>query len=189
MLVNLPALPVLFRDIVWRPQIPQAKNRSEYTGRTQVIGQPGTESWTATAQCIAPANDAEERAWHAFLIALRGAENTFWLPARPRLQTAAAAPTVTAAVAGNRAVTVSSTANVLPGMWATVQQTNGHRRLVKVTAIAGSNVQFEPGLTGAPATGVPLVIGDPFGAVRLSDPGVPLPTIGRDFELLVEEAL
>ncbi len=189
MLISLPALPVLFHDVKWRPMIPQQQNTSEYTGRSQVIGQPGTESWAARALCVAIASDAEERAWHAFLSSLRGAENTFYLPARTKLQTTAAQPTVTAAVAGNRAVTVSSTANVAVGMWATVQQANGHRRLVKVTAIAGSNVGFEPGLTGAPATGVPLVIGDPFGLVRLVQPLAELPTFGESFELQVREAL
>ena len=189
MLITLPNLPVLFQDVLWTLAIPQQKNRSEFTSRTQIVGQPGAEQWTATVQALAPVNDAEERAWHAFLALCRGAENSFYLPARPRVQTTAAAPTVTAAVAGNAAVTLSSVANVAPGMWATVRQANGHRRLVKITAIAGSNIQFEPALTGAPSIGVTLDIADPYALVRMADNRRPLPTIGRAFEFAVEEAL
>lgn len=189
MLVPLPDLPVLFEDIDWTPFIPQQKTRSEFTSRTKTIGMPGAERWLATAHVLAPASDAEVRAWRAFIISCRGSENTFYLPALPLRQTSATEPTVTAAVTGNRAVTVSSAANVAVGMYATVKQVDGHHRLVTVVGIDGLNVHFEPYLSADPDTGETFVIGEPYARMQLPNPDTPLPKIGRRFQFEAEEKL
>lgn len=188
-LVTLPALTLLFDDVSWLPVFPQQKNRSGFTGRSQVVGQPGCESWEATAHALPVSSIAEAEAWRRFFAAIRGSENTFHLPALTRPQRAVTQPTVTAAVTGNRAVTVSSAANVSPGMYATVEQNNGHFRLVTVVAIAGSNVHFEPALTGAPKTGQPLLINNPYCPVRMADPRQRIPNFHQPFSFDVEEAL
>lgn len=189
MLVDLPALPILFYKIVWTPDFNQEKTRSEYTRRTQTIGQPGTEQWTATAYAMAPATMAEMWAWDAFIAACRGSENTFNLPALPRPQTSAANPVVTAAVAGNRAVTVDDASDVQLGMFATVLQADGHARLVKVVGKIGLAVHFEPGLSGDPTVGEELIIDRPYGRVSLPNASQPLTIIGEPFQLEAEEKL
>jgi hypothetical protein len=189
MQVELPALPYLFMRIAPTLSIPQQKNRSEFTGRTQTIGLPGAEQWLATAYAIPAANLAEMFAWHAFLAACRGSENTFNLPARALRQSSAANPTVTAAVAGNRAVTVSSAANVQLGMYATVLQSDGHARLVKVVGKNGLDVHFEPYLTTNPTIGEELVIDQPYSRMQLAKPDQPLPEIGEYFSFDCEENL
>lgn len=189
MLIDLPALPYLFYDLKWTLDIPQQKNRSEFSRRTQTIGMPGAEQWLATAFAIEPAALAEMFAWHAFLASCRGSENTFNLPALPFAQSTAANPVVTAAVAGNRAVTVASAADIALGMYATVLQVDGHARLLKVVGIAGLAVHFEPYLSAAPTIGAPFVIDEPYSRVELSAAAQPLPSIGEKFQLEAEEKL
>lgn len=189
MLIPLPDLPVLFQKVLWTPVIPQQKNRSEFTNRSQTIGLPGAEAWHATAVALPPADIEEMWAWDAFLAACRGSENSFDLPALPLPQTTAANPVVTAAVAGNRAVTVNSIANVRLGMYATVQQADGHPRLVKVTGIAGLNVQFSIDLTANPTIGAELEIGEPYARMQLPQGNQPLTVIGESFQFEAEEAL
>lgn len=189
MLVPLPTIDYLFQSIDWLPVFPQQSNRSEYTSRQQTIATPGAEMWTAEAITIPATTAAELRAWRAFVIACRGSENSFRLPALPLRQYAGAEPTVTAAVAGNRAVTVSSAANVQIGMCATVHQADGHDRLVVVVGIDGANVHFEPYLTAAPTIASTFVIGDPYAVVKFADPRQPLPTMRAALRLQVEEKL
>ena len=189
MLIPLPALDALFTKLAWTPNIPQQKNRSDFTSRSQTIGLPGAEQWTATAFAIAPVDIAELWAWDAFLAACRGSENWFNLPALPLKQTGAANPTVTGAVSGNMAVVLSSAADVVAGMYATVVQTDGHARLVKVTSIAGTQVNFNVALTGNPTIGGPFVIGAPYARMQLPDPSQALTIIGENFQFNAEERL
>lgn len=190
MLVPLPDLPGLFEGVDWTLDVPQQKNKSEFTKRTQVIGLPGAEGWLATAMVLPDASQIETRAWRAFVLACRGAENTFHLPAEKPWPKPAADPSVTAAVAGNRAVTVSSTAEIAIGMYATVEQANGYFRLVGVVGIDGSNVHFEPYLTGDPKIGATLRIIAPFCPMRLAGQALKLPNRARPtgFTFEAEEA-
>lgn len=189
MLVPLPALDFPFDDIAWTLAIPQQKNRSEFTSRTQTIGLPGAEEWRAMAVCLPAASESEARAWRAFLLACRGSENTFHLPALAAPQRLGAQPTVTAAVIGNRAVTVSSAAGIELGMFATVVQADGHHRLVGVVGIDGTNVHFEPYLSAAPLTGQVLEINEPYARMQLSRPDQPLPNVFAPFQFDAEEKL
>lgn len=189
MLIALPALAVLFQKVAWTLNIPQQTNRSAFTSRSQTIGTPGVEQWFATADAIAPATLAEAWAWDAFIAACRGSENTFHLPALTVRQTTAANPNVAAAVAGNRAVTLSSAANVAIGMYATVAQADGHKRLVKVVGIAGAQVSFEPALSGAPTIGAAFIVDAPYARMQLTNPDQPLTVIGEAFRLAAEEKL
>ena len=168
MLVPLPNLPGLFSSVEWSLVIPQQKSASEFTGRTQVIGLPGAEHWRVKASALPHASEAESRSWRAFIVACRGAENTFNMPAMPLAAFTGANPSVTAAVAGNRAVTVSSVAGIVPGMVATVTQVGGRYRKVVVVGIVGLNVQFEPYLTANPLVGAAFNLDAPFCTMRLS---------------------
>jgi hypothetical protein len=189
MLVNLPALPALFMGISWTLRIPQQKNRSEFTSRTQTIGTPGAEEWLATARATAPATLDEMFAWHAFLASCRGSENTFNLPALAIRQRTGGSPTVAAAVAGNRAVTVNDPEGVVPGMYATVRQTDGHDRLVKVVAVNGLNIHFEPYLTANPSIGAALIVNEPYARMQLVRADQVMPEIGEFFQFEAEEKL
>lgn len=191
MLVPLPNLPGLFSAVEWTLAIPQQKNRSEFTGRTQVIGTPGAEQWRTKATALPNASQSEARAWRAFIVALRGAENTFQMPALPTWPQVGPNPTVTAAVAGNRAVTVSSAAGIALGMYATVLQTDGHARMVVVVGIDGLNVHFEPYLTADPSLNQELVIDAPYSVMRLTggEQSWRQTAITSGFALEAEEAL
>ena len=189
MLVPIPAISEPFQDIAWKPKIPQQKNRSEFTGRTQTIGLPGAEQWLATVLAAPAGSAAEARAWRAFLMACRGSENFFHLPALTLRQSQALSPAITAAVSGNRAVVVSSSAAIGLGMYATVQQANGHHRLVVVVGVDGSTVHFEPYLSGDPALGTAFEIGEPYARVQLVSPEQALPAVFAPFQLEVEERL
>lgn len=168
MLVPLPALPAVFSSVEWTFAIPQQKNRSEFTGRTQTIAMPGAEQWRVKATALPQANEAEARLWRAFIASLRGAENTFNMPALPLWPAGAANPTVTAAVAGNRAVTVDDSGAIELGMYATVLQSDGHARMAIVVGIDGLDVHFEPYLTAAPTLGAAFIIDEPYCPMRLT---------------------
>lgn len=190
MLVALPNLPGLFEGVDWTLDVPQQLNKSEFTRRTQVIGTPGSEQWLASAMVLPEPTEAEFRLWRAFILSCRGSENTFHLPAPKPWPTPSAEPTVTAAVAGNLAVTVSSVTQIAIGMMATVQQVSGHYRLAGVVGIAGNTVHLEPGLTGNPTIGATFKIIAPFAPMRLTSK-VALPNRARPtgFKFEAEEAL
>lgn len=189
MLVPFPSHPYPLEDVLWTPVIPQQTNRSEFTGRSQTIGLPGAEQWRATVLALPATSDAEARAWRAFLIACRGAENTFYLPALPLPQRSGDQPTVSAAVEGNRAVTVTSTAGISVGMYATVIQSDGHHRLVLIVGIDGSNIHFEPYLSANPKTGETFEVNEPYARMQLARPDQPLPNVWRRFQFEAEEKL
>lgn len=179
MLVPLPDLPGLFEGIDWSLDVPQQKSRSEFTKRTKVIGMPGAEGWLASAMVLPDASQTETRAWRTFIVSCRGSENSFRLPAEKPWPAPAAEPTVTAAITGNRAVTVSSTAELATGMYATVEQANGYFRLVVIVALDGSDVHFEPYLTGDPKIDATFRIAAPFCPMRLSGNALKLPNRAR----------
>ncbi len=190
MLVPLPDLPGLFEGIDWELDIPQQVSRSAFTKRTKVIGMPGAEGWLASARVLPAASQAETRAWRTFIVSCRRSENTFHLPAAKPWPVPAAEPTVTAAVAGNRAVAVSNTDELAKGMYATVEQASGYYRLVVIVALDGSNVHFEPYLTDPPKIGATFRIAAPFCSMRLSGTSLKLPNRARPtgFTFEAEEA-
>lgn len=60
--------------------VPDQMNRSEWTSRGQVVGLPGAEMWSITAELEALATEKEERPWRAFIFNLRGRQNFFYFP-------------------------------------------------------------------------------------------------------------
>lgn len=62
------------------PVVPDQANRSIWTSRTQVVGQPGAETWSIKAAIEPLSTEDEERPWRAFLMGLRGRQNTFNFP-------------------------------------------------------------------------------------------------------------
>lgn len=190
-LVNLPDLPRLFSTVDWKLETPQMKNRSQWTGRTQVIGLPGAIYWTARAVVIPISTESAARKWRAFVASLRGAENTFLMPALPTPQAALPVePIVTAAVAGNRQVDVNDASGIGVGMQVSILQTNGHYRLCVVVGKIANRISLEPELAGAPTIGSTVKVNNPVATMRLtsgSNGWSDASTV--DFSLDMEEAL
>lgn len=159
-LVLLPILPRLFETMEWTLETPQTKNRSRWTGRTQVVGLPGAPYWTVNATVQEIATEAQARKWRAFMASLRGSENTFLMPALHTPQGSFVEPTVTANVAGGRQVDVNDATNIAIGMHISILLTNGHYRLCVVVAKAVNRISLEPELAGTAAAA----------AVRLNNP-------------------
>lgn len=191
MLVPLPDLPALFASVEWTLVIPQQTNRSEFTGRLQVVGLPGAEHWRVKASVLPFANEAEQRAWRAFIVACRGVENTFHMPTLPLWPAPPEEPTITDSVTGNRAVELSSVDAITLGMEATVEQADGHFRKVVVVGIDGSNVHFEPYLTSDPEIGSTFNIAAPFCPMRMTSNELSWrrDAVTGGFEFEAEEAL
>lgn len=154
----------------WTLEVPQQINRSRFTGRRKVIGMPGTEKWLVQATVEPLATEAKARSWRAFTAALRGAENWFRFPALPSPQMSAgfANPVVQNVVAGNRAVALSTSAGIVPGMHMTINQVDGYLRLVVVVGVVGAQVSFEPYLYRDPLVSSPVEVINPFGVMSLT---------------------
>lgn len=73
------ALPI--RRIEWRLRQPAQVNRSGWTGHRQVLGLPGGAMWSASGEFVQMVRESNARQWRAFFAQLRGAFNTFLLPA------------------------------------------------------------------------------------------------------------
>lgn len=68
------------RSVSWTFDRPAQVNRSEWTGRDQVIANPWHARWAAEVEC-APVQDTDAAALRAFLALLKGQINTCRLPA------------------------------------------------------------------------------------------------------------
>lgn len=168
-LVTFPTLTDV--SVKWRLEVQQQMNRSSFTGKRKIIGMPGQDRWFAKVVVMPMARESQAREFRAFMAALRGQENTFRLPALPTQQRTAANPTVTTAVAGNRQVIVSSNSGLVVGMKATVQQINGHYRLVTIVGIAGTTIAIEPALSANPTLAAQFIVNAPFGLMSLDAAG------------------
>jgi hypothetical protein len=152
----------------WTFHTPQQINRSRFTGRRKVVGVPGTEKWLCQI-AVEPLNtERKARAWRGFVAALRGAENFFRFPVLPSRQTLVDNPTVVAPVAGNRAVALSSSNGIVPGMHMTIIQIDGYQRMVVVVGVVGDQVHFEPFLYLDPLVTSTVEIQFPWAVMSLT---------------------
>lgn len=79
--------------------------------------------------------------------------------------------TVTAGGAqGARSMTLSTTVELLPGMFGAVPLPSGHQRLFVVTSIVGNVISFEPSMPESVAAGAVVEFLRPAIRARLSDP-------------------
>lgn len=179
-----------FLSVEWTYTTPQQTNRSGFTSRSQTVGLPGAELWSARATLEPMATEAEARAWRAFLMSLRGAENKFRFPALPSRQWNGAAIAIDDNV-NSRSIELAHTAGIVPGMFATVPIVGGHERLVVITAIGTSGkIEFEPSLPGVADESKNIELNSPWCLMRNVGPSVTWTDAGVvNYTLEMEEAL
>lgn len=157
-----------------RPRLlsPAQKNTSAWTRTSKILLLPGSEEWSFSMAVLPLATERDIRVARAFFFALHGIANTFEVPFLPTPQahgdwviTASGA-----AVAGAKQVSVSSAAGLVAGMPVSIAQPSGHKRLVIITAISGSTLTFQPGLTEDISSGAEIEVANPVCHVRLADP-------------------
>lgn len=150
---------------------PAQVNRSPWTGKRKVSGLPGGEIWYATATVEDIATEEEERQWRAFLMQLRGQQNTFnllvgcqsHLGSKPQVRSGANSG-YTVPLDGMQA----STTILLAGQHMTIPLPNGHNRLVQLTADLTANASgeavasFGPALNQTPAENATVETQEPF---------------------------
>jgi hypothetical protein len=179
-----------FLSVEWTYTTPQQTNRSGFTSRSQTVGLPGAELWAARATLEPMATEREARAWRAFLMSLRGAENRFRFPALPSRQWNGAPIAIDDNV-DSRSIEIASTAGIVPGMYATIPLTSGHERLVVITNIgSGGVIEFEPSMPGVADEAKNIEINEPWALMRNTGPAVSWTDAGVvSYTLEMEEAL
>jgi hypothetical protein len=85
------------RSIAWELDNPAQVNRSSWTGRRQVVALPGATRWRAKVVLTPKMSEIEVLAWRAFLMQLRGQQNTFRLRAVEKSQITGVSPLVNGA--------------------------------------------------------------------------------------------
>lgn len=150
---------------------PAQVNRSKWTGRRKVVGQPGAETWSARVAIDAQATETNEAPWRAFLFALRGPQNWFrwYLPCNTHI---GPKPTVdTGASDGYSLPLTGMQPNALilsAGKFMTVPLPSGKFRAVCLSADLRSDATgegiatFEPALSETPTLGATIETGAPF---------------------------
>lgn len=149
---------------------PAQVNRSVWTGGRKVVGLPGAERWTATAEITDLATENAERPWRAFLFAMRGVQNWFRLPLPCNNVTVN--PVVGTGAMNARSIPVSGMpAGIVflqPGAFLTIAMPSGAFRPVVLTQPLTSNASgvgiayFEPALREVPVTGAAIYAVQPF---------------------------
>lgn len=172
--ISLPAS-VRIANINWALDRPAQLNRSQWTGKEQVIADPWHGRWTAEAELAPVVGEANVLAWRAFLAALKGRVNTFRLPAVEKDQAANDSVSVSILAAAG-ATTINSggwgvsTANVmLAGQMFTLND-----QLCVLTANASSNASgfadltFQPPLRAGATVNTPIIVRKPTALVALA---------------------
>jgi hypothetical protein len=147
----------------WTLHRPAQINRSEYTGRRQVVANPWHARWSGNIE-IAAVKENDARGIRAFLLALKGQINTFRLSVVPETQSS---DTVTAGVdatAGAVSLSMNGWTNVAIGHFFSVND-----ELHVVTSIAGSTIGFQPPLRNAVASGSSVKVDRPTLLVALAE--------------------
>lgn len=135
---------------------PVQQNRSEWTGRKQVIGLPGAELWAGQVAITGISTEEEERPWRAFLFGLRGPLNWFkWsLPCNEHV---GSKPLVNAASSAGYTLPLdgmtASTTIAKAGQYMTVTLPSGRLRAVMLTADLTTNSSGEATASFVPALG------------------------------------
>ena len=167
-----------FASAQWSLVVPQQINRSEWTGRRQVMVLPGAAYWKVTAAHVVVISEANMLAWRSFFAQLKGSANTFRLPAgeadqhtgsEAAIQASAIAGAVTVALTGLAA----SVTLLKAGHFATVKLSGGGEQLVQLIAdltsdgSGAASLSFFPPLRAATTAGATLGTKRPTALVAL----------------------
>jgi hypothetical protein len=164
------------RRIQWSLKQPAQINRSGWTGRRQVAGLPGGAIWTASGEFVPIIKEANARQWRGFFASLRGAFNTFYLPATEGDQHALALTVrVNGSLQAGRSLAIdglpNSTTVLAAGTFISLPSTN---QLLILTAALTSNASgqataiFEPALRITPADNAIVETKNPVAHVALT---------------------
>lgn len=113
--------------------VPAQVNRSKYTGRRQVVGLEGAETYFGSVAIDIIATELEERQWRAFLAKLKGPQNWFrWY--LPRGQVIGRKPLVDVGATDGYSLPLKgmqpSTVILRGGQYMTIPLPSGHARAV-----------------------------------------------------------
>lgn len=157
------------------PVVPDQLNRSIWTSRSQVVGLPGAEYWTARVALEPMTTEDEERPWRAFVFGLRGRQNHFHLPIACQRHVGGK-PLVNAATLSGYTLPLDgmqpSTRILKAGDFITVPLPSGHYRTVMLTADLITNssgeatAQLNFALNEVPANNAIVETAKPFISVR-----------------------
>lgn len=150
---------------------PSQLNRSGWTGKRKVVGLPGIELWRGKATIDILETEENERAWRAFLFALRGPVNYFkWI--LPCNTHAGSRPVVGSSPGNGYTLPLSGMATsqtiLEAGQFMTVPLPSGYKRPVCLTSDLVSNgsgvgtATFEPALGETPTVGATIETIDPY---------------------------
>lgn len=171
--VSLPAQ-FRIRSIDWEIDSPSQVNRSRWSGKDQVLGEPWHSRWSASLELVTIISEVNALACEAFLVELKGRVNTFRMPAVEGPQFPAfASPLVFGGVAqGATNVSVTNMPagqNLLKGHKLTI---NDQMVMLMApgtpTGPATLNFTFQPSLRQAASNGTPVEARTPTALVALA---------------------
>lgn len=186
----------LIVDKQWLIDVPAQSNKSQWTGRTKITGLPGAETWSVKARVRFRGSLSAQKPWRAFMMALRGIQNTF----RVRYacsQRTGSNPTVAAGANAGYTLPLSGlpalSTVLLAGDGMTVPLPSGHHRLVVLKAnlvadgAGNATASFEPALGEVPATSTVVETINPYILARMANPQAGW--FGGDFAIDAVEAI
>lgn len=151
--------------------VPDQRNRSVWTSRSQIVGLPGAEMRFIRAALEPIATELEERPWRAFSALLKGRQNHFNFPIACQRH-AGGKPLVDTGATDGYTLPLKgmqpSSRILSAGQYMTVPLPSGHQRLVCLTAdintdAAGKAVaQFDFELGEVPALDTVVETASPF---------------------------
>lgn len=156
-------------SIEWGLDRPAQVNRSAWTGRRTVVGNPWHAKWRARVELTRLQGDAEFRSIRAFFARCKGQINTFRLPATVEAQNANTGVTLSAAAAaGATELTITGAGTAMEeGQMVTLND-----QLLIITEVVGGTLTFEPTLRIAAASGTTVETANPTCLVALSQPEI-----------------
>lgn len=181
------------------PIVPDQANRSVWSGRTQVVGLPGAETWAIRAALDPMVTEDQERPWRAFLFNFRGRQNIFHYPL-PCQQHPGAKPRVNGVATAGYSLSLDgmapSTTILEAGHYMTVPLPSGHKRMVMLVNDLATNASgqaiayFNFALGEPPADNVEVETKAPFVPVRsVESTGLSWDNAVSGATLRLEEAL
>lgn len=172
------ALPASVRvaNIAWTLDRPAQVNRSQWTGKDQVVTNPWHGRWAADVELAPIVGEANVLAWRAFLTGLKGRVNTFRLPAVERDQYPADTIVVSILAAAGASTVNSggwpaSTANLmLAGQMITLNdQLNVLTANVSSNGSGFADMTLAVPLRTAAAVNTPIIVRKPTALVAMAN--------------------
>lgn len=168
MAIILPPEAPRIRQIKWTLRQPHQVNRSQWTGRRQVLSVPGAARWSCSAVLVPIIGQDRAKKWRGFFNSLEGQLHKFPLAAVEAPQHGGANPTSATGTAGSKSLQLAGPVPALDaGDFLTVELDDGSQQLVVLSApIAGTTATFAPTLRNA-VTAKPVETILPFAHVSL----------------------